>query len=56
MDYIPLITDEYRIAFCQSLKSLDNDTMQKIWKIVLTDLEPPPMPPTPKKIRWVIDF
>ena len=52
MDFIPICTDEYRIAFLQSLKPLDNDVLRIIWNIVLTDIEPPPMPKTPEKIEY----
>jgi hypothetical protein len=51
MDYIPLVTDEFRIAFCQATEPLCPDVRRLIWEKVLYDtirLEPPP---APKKCR-----
>ena len=47
MDYIPLVTDDFRIAFCQALEPLCQDIQRVIWEKVLYDtikLEPPPAP------------
>ena len=48
MDYIPIIDDEYILAFCQATNALPNDIQRIIWKNLMIDddLEPPP---TPKK-------
>ena len=47
MDFIPLVTDDFRIAFCQALEPLCQDIQRVIWEKVLYDtikLEPPPAP------------
>ena len=44
VDYIPLVTYDYKLAFCQSTNILPNDVQQIIWKNVL-DVSPPSTPP-----------
>jgi hypothetical protein len=51
MDYIPLVTDDFRITFCKVTAPLCPDIQRLIWEKVLYEdirLEPPP---TPKKCR-----
>ena len=46
-DYIPLVTDDFRIAFCQATEPLCSDVQRIIWKKVLYDdiiLETPSAP------------
>ena len=43
-DYIPLVTYDYKLAFCQSTNTLPTDVQQIIWKNVL-DVPPPSTPP-----------
>ena len=43
-DYIPLVTYDYKLAFCQSTNTLPTDVQQIIWKNVL-DVPPPQDPP-----------
>ncbi|ADQ91607.1 hypothetical protein OlV1_231 [Ostreococcus lucimarinus virus 1] len=51
MDFIPLVTDEFRITFCQATEPLCSDVQRIIWKKLLyEDIELKP-PPTPKKCR-----
>lgn len=51
MDYIPLVTDEFRFAFCKATEELCPDVQRIIWKKVLyEDIKLSP-PPTPKKCR-----
>lgn len=47
--YIPVTTDDFRIAFCQVTKPLCTDVQQIIWKEVLYCTEPIEPPPTPVK-------
>ena len=48
-DYIPLVTYDYKLAFCQTTNALPHDVQQIIWKNVL-DVPPPTTPPqTPIK-------
>lgn len=49
-DYIPLVTDEYKLAFCQVTNTLCTDVQRIIWSYVL-DVEPT-CPPVPRK-SWV---
>lgn len=49
MDYIPLVTDEFRIAFCQATNSLCSDVQRIIWKKLLYDNIELKPPLTPKK-------
>jgi len=49
MDFIPVLTDEYRLAFCAATDSLNNDIKQVIWKDVL-DITPT-CPGAPMKRR-----
>jgi hypothetical protein len=47
MDYIPLVTDDFRIAFCQATETLCSDVQRIIWENLLykdIELEPPPAP------------
>lgn len=44
MDYIPLTTYDYKLAFCQSTTHLPNDVQRIIWNKVL-DVPPPSTPP-----------
>jgi hypothetical protein len=49
-DYIPLVTHDYKVAFCQATDSLPNDVKQIIWKNLLeinTDPKPPGAPIKP---------
>jgi len=48
MDFIPLVTDDYRMSFCKATEPLPNDIKELIWKYVMKD---PPLecPPAPKK-------
>lgn len=39
MDFIPMPTYDYKIAFCAATDSLNNDIKQTIWKDVL-DITP----------------
>lgn len=48
-DYIPLSTDEFRLAFCQATNSLCTDVQRIIWKKTLYDDPILIQPPTPKK-------
>ena len=47
MDYIPLYTDEFAVAFCQATAPLCPDVQRLIWHQVLHT--PPAPPPAPKK-------
>ena len=47
-DYIPLFTDELRLAFCQVTNTLCADVQRIIWKKLLYE-ELPPVPLAPKK-------
>lgn len=46
---IPVVTDEYRIAFCQATAPLCSDVQRIIWEEVLYCTEPIEAPPAPKK-------
>jgi hypothetical protein len=48
---IPLVTDEYRIAFCQATAQLCSDVQRVIWEEVLYCTEPIEAPPAPKKCK-----
>jgi hypothetical protein len=48
MDYVPLITNEYKLAFVQATGTLPGDVQQIIWAKLLENTEPV-MPSTPKK-------
>lgn len=52
MDFIPLITDEQRIAFLQSTDSLCSDVQRIIWDMYLKTFEPE-TPPAPQKIKYI---
>lgn len=51
LDYIPLVTDEFRIAFCQATEPLCSDVQRIIWKKLLYENIELYSPPTPKKCR-----
>ncbi|MDA9846867.1 hypothetical protein N9C10_02930 [Flavobacteriaceae bacterium] len=57
MDFIPLVTDDYRVAFCVATNCLPNDIKQIIYKKTLsaTTSEPPSAPkkitPSPRLAR-----
>jgi hypothetical protein len=53
MDFIPLVTDNERIAFCQATASLCDDVQRIIWDMYLKNIEPE-CPPAPQKIRAFI--
>lgn len=54
MDYIPLVTDDFRIAFCAATQTLCSDVQRIIWeKLLYEDIELTP-PPAPKK--WSIQY
>ena len=47
MNYIPLVTDELRLAFCKATEPLCPDVQRLIWENLLykdIELEPPPAP------------
>lgn len=46
-DFIPLMTDDFKLAFCQSTNYLCNDVQMIIWKHVL--ITEPKCPDAPKK-------
>lgn len=46
-DYIPLVTADYKLSFCQATNTLCTDVQMLIWQHVL-DVEPR-CPPTPRK-------
>ena len=47
MDYVPLITYDYKLAFCQATSPLCEDVQELIWQKVLVDT--PTCPPAPIK-------
>ena len=49
MDYIPLYTDEFAVAFCQATASLCPDVQRLIWHKVLYAPTISTPPPAPKK-------
>jgi len=51
MDFIPLVTDEFRITFCQATEPLCPDIQRIIWKNLLYDNIELKPPPTPQKCR-----
>ena len=47
MDFIPLVTDDFRIAFCQATETLCQDVKRIIWEKVIYEninVEPPSAP------------
>ena len=48
-DYIPLTTDDFRIAFCQATRPLCTDVQMRIWREVINYRDPPKCPDAPKK-------
>ena len=51
-DFIPLTTDEYKMAFCQALEPLSNDLKLVIWNDVFCKEKQ--CPNAPKKIQQYI--
>lgn len=51
LDYIPLVTDDFRIAFCQATEPLCTDVQRIIWKKLLYDNIELSPPSAPKKCR-----
>lgn len=46
-DFIPLVTDDFKLAFCQATRSLCTDVQRLIWnKTLITE---PQCPPPPRK-------
>lgn len=54
-DYIPLVTNDFKIAFCQSVNNLPSDVQQIIWKKVLETNAPTTPPPAPRKINRMMN-
>ena len=50
MDFIPLVDDNFRLAFCAATEPLPNDVKQIIYKKTLCLTDVPPVPNAPKKI------
>ena len=49
-DYIPLVTHDYKVAFCQSTNILPREVQQIIWhKALETQPVAPPAPIKPSK-------
>ena len=48
-DYIPLVTYDYKLAFCQATTHLPEDTQRIIWNKVLNVCAPSTPPPAPMK-------
>lgn len=46
-EYIPLTTDDYKLAFCQSTNTLCQDVQRIIWRMV--NVTEPRCPPAPRK-------
>ena len=44
-DFIPLVTFDYKLAFCQATNSLPVDVQRIIWNKTL-DIKPPSTPPS----------
>ena len=53
MDFIPLVTDNQRIAFLQCVEPLCPDIRRVIWDLYLKTFEPE-LPPAPRKIRYKV--
>ena len=49
MDYIPLVTDDFRIAFCSATSPLCSDIKHIIWKKLLYEDIEYVIPPAPQK-------
>lgn len=47
-DFVPLVTDEYKLAFCQVTNALCTDMQRIIWKNV-NEITEPKCPPAPRK-------
>ena len=47
-DYIPLLTDDFKLAFCQATNGLCTDVQRLIWE--KTIVIEPMCPPAPKKL------
>ena len=48
-DYIPLVTYDYKLAFCQVTNQLPEDIQRNIWNKVLYVSAPATPPPAPMK-------
>ena len=46
-DYIPLVTADYKLAFCQATNTLCTDVQRIIWRQV--NVVEPDCPPAPRK-------
>lgn len=46
-DYIPLVTDDYKLSFCQVTNTLCTDVQRIIWQHV--NVVEPKCPPAPRK-------
>ena len=46
-DYVPLVTDDYKLLFCQATNALPTDMQRLIWD--LTNTAEPRCPPAPRK-------
>ena len=51
MDYIPLVTDDFRVTFCRVTKSLCPDVQCIIWRKLLYEDIKLTTPSTPQKCR-----
>ena len=51
LDFVPLVTYEYKLTFCQAIRDLPNDIKEKIYKQTLytTDFRPTTPPPAPER-------
>ncbi|QIG59856.1 hypothetical protein [Dishui Lake phycodnavirus 4] len=52
MDFIPLVTNDQRIAFLQATQPLCPDVQRILWDMYLKTFEPE-IPETPRKIKYV---
>jgi hypothetical protein len=48
MNFIPMTTDNFRIAFCQATKPLPEGLQRAIWNL---SLDIPELPKAPKKVE-----
>ena len=51
MDFIPLTTVDYKLAFCQATGALPGDIQREIWQRSTTTSPPSTPPGAPKKTR-----
>jgi len=49
MDFVPLTTIDYKLAFCQGTNALPGDIQREIWQRLMTTSPPTGPPGTPKK-------